>query len=229
MTWAATGGKSNRIFGHFIAVPIEECGSGIVRCKIVCVSAILKIAVVAFIGFRFASAQGTGTTKSQIETTPRFEDYPIAEIFHGTPAPPLLVTQDERMFRTRIRDGVTKGEGVWRDEKEQPGPNFAGRYIVVTWACGSPCGMMAIEDATTGKVYKPPISEGFMLPSVQPDDPNVKLWGITEPEFRLNSRLMIVNANPDPSQGRINYVHYFLWENNQWRLLRRMSMKPTER
>ena len=164
--------------------------------------------------------------------TPRFEDYPAAEIFHGTPAPPLLVTKQERMFRTRIRDGVTKGEGVWRDEKEQPGPNFAGHYIVVTWACGSPCGMMAIVDAATGKVYRPPISDGFLLPpfpATDPDDPDRFVPWVAEIKFRLNSRLMIVKANPDPSKERINYVHSFLWENNQWRLLRRIAMKPTER
>lgn len=99
----------------------------------------------------------------------------MTEIFRGTPAAPILVTVDQRLFRTRIREGVAKGTGVLRDGKEQPGPNFAGHYIVVRWPCGSPCGMMAIVDAETGKFYSPPISEGFLLPPLPatvPSDPD---------------------------------------------------------
>jgi hypothetical protein len=160
---------------------------------------------------------------------PRFEDYPVAEIFEGTPATPILVTADQRMFRTRIREGVAKESCV-------TGRNSPGRilqdYIVVTWACGSPCGMMAIVDAVTGKVYNPPISEGFLLPSLPaavPDQPDSFVPWAAEVAFRRNSNLMIVKANPYPSKGRTNYVHYFLWENNRWKLSRRIPMEPNER
>jgi hypothetical protein len=36
---------------------------------------------------------------------------------------------------------------------------------------------------------------------------------------------MIVKANPDPSKGRNNYTHYFLWKNDHWTLLLRVPMK----
>ena len=165
-------------------------------------------------------------------STPRFEDYPATEIFKGTPVTPILVTAEERLFRTRIREGVAKGMGVLHDGKERPGPNFAGHYIVVTWACGSPCGMMAIVDAATGKVYNPPISEGFRLPSfpaIVRDEPDSFVPWVADAAFRQNSNLMIVKANPDPSKGRTNYAHYFLWENNRWKLLLRIPMEPNER
>ncbi len=163
---------------------------------------------------------------------PRFEDYPVNEIFSGPPASPILVTADQRRFRTRIREGVAKGTGVLRDGKEQPGPSFAGHYIVVTWACGSPCEMIAIVDAATGKVYSPPISEGFLLPPLPAAVPGAADSFIPWPAgvaFRQNSNLVIVKANPDPSKGRTNYAHYFLWENNRWKLLRRIPMEPNER
>src|ERR1035438_5845146 len=57
---------------------------------------------------------------------PRFEDYPATQIYKGKPAPPKIVTAEQRMYRTRIREGVEKGWGVLRDGKERPGPNFAG-------------------------------------------------------------------------------------------------------
>lgn len=184
----------------------------------------VKIAVVLAAMAAIVAAQPT-------TTTPRFEDYPVKEIFKGAPAVPILVTAEQRRFRTCIREGVAKGYGVFRDDKEQPGPNFAGHYIVVAWGCGSPCGMLAIVDAITGKVYNPPISDGFKLPPLPasvPSDPDTFIPWVAEVDFRLNSRLMIVKANPDPSKGRTNYTHYFLWDNNRWKLLLRMPLKSND-
>ena len=59
---------------------------------------------------------------------PRFEDYPVTDVFRGTPAQPVLADAEQREFRTRIREGVNKGYGVWEGTagKDRPGPNFAG-------------------------------------------------------------------------------------------------------
>lgn len=175
----------------------------------------------------------SGLAQSQVpeqaaDPIPRFDDYLITDIFHGTPASPQLVTPRERMYRTVIREGVKKGSGVIREGKEQPGPNFAGHYMVIQWACGSPCGMMAIVDAVTGKVYDPPMSEGFLLPSLPatvPGDPDHFIPWVAKVEFRPNSNLMIVEAIPDPSKKRGSYTHYFLWKNNQWTLLGRVPLR----
>lgn len=194
----------------------------------------LQLAVVTLFGALFAFGQSNRAAKSNIQNTPRFEDFPVAEIFKGTPAPPSLITPGERMYRTRIRNGVTKGEGVWRDKSQQPGPNFAGHYIIVRWMCGSPCGMMAVVDALTGKVYKPPISgddegrESFLLPLVVLPDVKTGAAWTAEVEYRLTSSLFIVKAN-DTLKDQENYIYYFLWKSNQWKLLRRSPMEPTAR
>jgi hypothetical protein len=169
-------------------------------------------ATVAFVMSLSAAAQSK-EPKQTISPLPRFEDYPVTDIFHGTPAAPHLTTPTEQMYRTVIREGVAKGIGVLRDGKEQVGPNFAGHYIVITWGCGSPCGMMAIEDALTGKLYDPPLSENFHTPWLQ--IPGFML-SVAEIDFRVDSDLMIVKANPDPSKERSNYTHYFLWKNDHW-------------
>jgi hypothetical protein len=39
---------------------------------------------------------------------PRLEDYPVAEIFNGKPVAPVLTTSQQRMYRTPIREGVTR-------------------------------------------------------------------------------------------------------------------------
>lgn len=88
----------------------------------------------------------------------------MKDIFTGTPAPPILATPEQRMYRTRIRNGVLKGEGVVADSETKrlltkPETNFAGKYVVIIWGCGSQCVMMAVVDTATGIVYKPPLTD----------------------------------------------------------------------
>ena len=160
------------------------------------------------------------------ERLPRFEDYPVTEIFKGTPAAPKIVRLNERRYRTRIREGVSKGWGVFRDGKEQPGPNFAGHYIVVSWGCGSPCAMIAVVDAETGIVYDPPLcwgscAQSFAIPLLE--------LRVAEVDYRLNSRLMVMKASPEQS-NRLHapcFAYYFLRQENGWTLLRRMWLRDS--
>lgn len=100
---------------------------------------------------------------AQSAETPRFEDYPVKEIFTSTPAAPLLVTAEQRRYRTRIRNGVSTLSDVWIGSYKNPikakGPNFAGHYFGIRWGCGSQCLTMATVDAKTGKVYEPPLAD----------------------------------------------------------------------
>jgi hypothetical protein len=159
--------------------------------------------------------------QAQPDRPPRLEDYPINETFTGSPAAPKLRGTLEQSFASEITDGVVKGYGVFRDHKEQVGPNFAGNMIVIQWGCGAPCTRMVIVDARTGEVYFPPIAatgigtRSFDLPlltvgSRYPQNPKV--------QFRQNSRLMIIKASPWNQRA---YTYYFLWQQNRWRLLRR--------
>lgn len=160
---------------------------------------------------------------------PTFEDYPVKKIFNHTPHPPILRTSQQRLFRTRIRDGVEKGWGVWingewNKQQKGPGPNFAGHYIVIAWGCGSGCIEMAVSDAETGTVYRLPISEGrgFALPMLV--FPN-SVGGAGEAQYRKDSRLMIIRATPHANRREsMPNAFYFLWEDNRWRLLRRVQI-----
>ena len=130
---------------------------------------------------------------------PRFEDYPVTEVFTRSPHSPISFTPEQRMFRTVIRQGVEKGWGVWINgewgkEQNRPGPNFAGHFIVIIWGCGSGCIEMAISDAATGVIYDPPVSEGgFTLPMLI--FPN-SVGRAPDTEWRRDSRLMIIKATP---------------------------------
>jgi hypothetical protein len=165
---------------------------------------------------------------AQKTQTPLFEDYPVSEMFKGTPVPPQIVTPEERYYRTVIRQGVSKGWGVFRDGKEQPGPNFAGHYIGVEWGCGTGCRMMVFVDAETGKIEYPPLSFGHK----GTDQTVLPMLGLgsAEIEFKANSRLLIMKTcRPGVTNlDAPRYVYHFLWQDNKWSLLRRVRLEQDE-
>jgi hypothetical protein len=181
------------------------------------------IIVVTLTVLRGADAQ-THSTR-----LPTFQDYPVKEIFHGAPHPPILVTPEQRRYRTLIREGVEKGwgvltDGAWGSEQNKPGPNFAGHYIVITWGCGAPCMRMAVADAESGAVYNPPVSvgRGFALPLLA-----FPVSGARNPEsaYRRDSQLIIIKATPHFGKPDAQpYSFYFLLQDKQWKLLRRVPI-----
>ena len=123
---------------------------------------------------------------------PRFEDFRVATIYKGAPAPVDLRSNPyAATFRTRLREGARKG------------PNFAGHYTVVAWGCGSNCESNMIVDARTGKVYS-----GFG------DERGA--------EFRLNSSLVIADPGGNPDARAYDDdptdklpVHYYSWSDHR--------------
>lgn len=94
-----------------------------------------------------------------------FRRHSVSEIFTGIPAPVDMKSDPQaRQFRTRLAEGAKQG------------PNFAGRYTIVEWGCGTNCQQIAVLDARTGRVTD---------------------WLTTEmgSSYRLDSKLFI--ENPD--------------------------------
>ena len=175
----------------------------------------------------FLFLAGAGWALGRTGAVPRFEDYPVSEVFVGTPAVPKFVTPLEQSYADQIRDGVEQGYGVFRDGKEDKGANFAGHLIVIQWGCGSPCMRMAVVDARTGDIYYPPISfdgidkQSFDLPLLTLPDSVTQNPVV---QFRLKSGLMIIKASPSQLGRHDAYVYYFLWRQDRWTLLRRVSL-----
>lgn len=171
-------------------------------------------------------------------SVPRFGDFPAREAFRREPAQPVLTTPEERLYRTVIRRGVSRGwgveDGTTGKELAVPGLNFAGHYVIVRWGCGSPCLMVAIVDLRTGRVFPPPFHHGpvhsyfhvrWGWPMEQP---------LMEPPFayRLDSRLLIANiCEADKAvrtEGRVAYesqrcgAHYFVMSGHGLRLFHKV-------
>jgi hypothetical protein len=155
----------------------------------------------------------------------RFEDYPVTEMFTGTPVAPILSTPETRRYRTRIRNGVSRGSDVWIGSWKNPskvkGPNFAGNYFVIRWGCGSQCLMMATVDARTGAVYEPPLSDKGSL-YVPLDN-----LGDGEIELRPNSSLLVLrDARRDFKNRDSCGTYYFNWKDSHFILVGFVMAKP---
>jgi hypothetical protein len=131
----------------------------------------------------------TAYTGAWARDIPQFAAYPASPTYRGKNAEPRLSTQEARTFRTRLREAA----------KETP--NFAGRYILTTWGCGSSCVMGAVIDAQSGQVT--------FLPAT------VSGWGAVDAEFRpvearLTSRLIVLSGLLD-EKGEMG-SHYFVFD-----------------
>ena len=163
--------------------------------------------------------------KADPPNSPRFEDYPVTEMFTDTPAAPVLSIPETRRYRTRIQNGLKKGSDVWIGTSKNPsravGPNFAGKYFVIRWGCGSQCVMMATVDAKTGTIYEPPLANKGSL--------NVPLDNLSDMEvdFRSNSSLLVLrNACRNFKDRNSCGVYYFDWKNNSFALVKFVRVNP---
>ena len=115
----------------------------------------------------------------------KFEDYPAKGTYKGTPAIVKITTKGDRMYRTVLREAAAKG------------PDFTGHYKVATWGCGSGCVTYAIIDSNSGEILQG--AGGVVSRSCKQDDSEEVL------NFRLESRLLIVNGNLDDEHLGIFY------------------------
>ena len=158
-----------------------------------------------------ADAFGAGAQARRAQAqrpAPRFEDYPAREVYRGRPAPVRLDSRRARMFRTRLR------------EDSRSGPNFAGRYTVVVWGCGTGCAQMGVVDAKTGRVYFPPV-EYMDIPDMEDEDARSR-W------FRPGSQLLRITQNYYDGRGGYT-AYYFLFDRGRFRLLRKAEEQEPPR
>jgi hypothetical protein len=147
-----------------------------------------------------AASSGLTELEAQRAALPKFEDYPVTDIFKGTPAQPNLSTRDARRFRTQLR------------RQAPSGPDFAGHFKLARWGCGAGCMYIAIIDSVTGDAYFPGISFQDGL-------------GRTETchhasGFSLESELFIFQG--EPLQGNTTGkpgLYFYRWHDGKFSLL----------
>jgi hypothetical protein len=119
-------------------------------------------------------------------SAPKFEDYPAIKMLAGKPAQVDFTSRPEAV---RFQTRLIDGA--------KNGPNFAGEMTVVYWGCGTNCGIANFVSARDGKIFN-----------------SIQTCG--EVDFRLNSRLLIINP-PDEHDQPVPLLEgcepkYFLWQ-----------------
>ncbi len=159
-------------------------GSQVVLCRVIALAALLFV---------------PGVETPAQSRIPRFRDYPASGTYRGKTAP-LVLTRDDRMFRTRLR---------WAAKNLKP--NFAGHYILTTWGCGTSCRAGAVIDARTGRVYW--------------WDFSICCWWFDggddfQPiEVRPDSKLIVFSGARNEKDGDVG-THFYKFENGRFVHLR---------
>jgi len=126
--------------------------------------------------------------KDQCERKLEFEDYAVTDIYRGAPkAVDFSSYPEAAQFKTAISTAVARGA------------NFAGRYAMAEWGCGTSCQDHALVDVATGQIII------YGLPS---------FYGV---EYRSNSSLLIVNPQdnlPNDSEQVITTDFYVFSDSN---------------
>src|SRR5215471_6911424 len=162
--------------------------------------------------FQFAALLVIAVAMAQ-QPLPRFEDYRATEIYKGKPAAPVLRTRDDRLFRTRIREGAAEG------------PNFAGHLTVAEWGCGAGCVSIAVIDARNGTIHRAPFSvlgAGTVRYADGAIDTDLSFNPV---EYKLASRMLQVRGCPEEKDCA---SYYYEWTGAAFRLIRRVPEKPIQ-
>ena len=76
-----------------------------------------------------------------------FEDYPVRPIATPSTAHGVLGKydwMDRKVFTQSVKAEISKG------------PDFAGRFAILVWSCGTACSSATIADIQTGKTHETP-------------------------------------------------------------------------
>ncbi len=144
---------------------------------------------------------------AQNGAAPNFNDY-SAPAFGGKAAPLKLTTPLARGYRTRLREGARRAV------------NFAGRYKLHTWSCGTGCLQAAFIDTKTGDVFFPAELNGFIACYYGKE----VIEDLEEAlQFERGSRLIVMSGYPYSERGKDEPkkgLYYYEWDGKSLKLVK---------
>ena len=111
-----------------------------------------------------------------------------------------IVAKDAAFDRRRLAEEIKLAA--------KKGPDFAARYVIVQWTCGSWCANSVIADVRTGKQYVPPFAGVVGCERITGEHETI--------ERRADSRLIIVRGRLETSDGDGPCgTFYYVWQRNR--------------
>ena len=109
-------------------------------------------------------------------------------------------------FRTNLKEALAEGK-----------INFAGKFIIAEWGCGSGCTQAAISDAQTGKVFFPDVLWQVIAGDISLGEREML-------EYKKDSRLLIIagygGMNGGDSDKFQHGIFYLEWTGTNFKLLK---------
>jgi clan AA aspartic protease (TIGR02281 family) len=131
-----------------------------------------------------------------------FERFPVVAAYRDAPAMPDFDGRDREFknYRTRIRNGIAEGS------------DFAGRYKVIQFGCGTGCSFVLLADVSTGRVYS--------FPHGGENEQMLRL------EYRITSNLIRASWVPNIQDMNTCAQEDLLWDNGRFTSLRTSGAAP---
>jgi len=150
-------------------------------------------------------ALGVALTVGAASRAPRFEDFRVTEVFKGKPPNIDLRTVMQKRYPTQIRKQAILPA------------NFAGHFRIAEWGCGTSCGMLAVIDLKTGKVYDGPFQDMDYGEQYRYEG------GSQDLEYRVSSSLLVARGCPEFKNCG---TYYYEWKGDKFDLLRFVPHGP---
>ena len=146
---------------------------------------------------------GPGVLPSRSLTSIRFDDFGVEPI--AKPRSDQAGVGKDQAFNRRQFDQNVRLEAA-------KGPDFAGRYVVVQWTCGTWCVNSIIADIRTGKKYDPPFAGVVGCERATGEHNTV--------ERKADSRLIVVRGRLELREGEGPCAtFYYVWQQDRVRLI----------
>jgi len=138
------------------------------------------------------------------QKTPTYSNYVVKVEKKAATKANLNSHSKSKEYRTRLKEALLNEE-----------VNFAGKYILTQWGCGTACIQAGIIDAQTGTVYLPVILQGV----TQGYNPAFEDYEMIE--FKKNSKLLMIygTAGYDKNESQEG-ISYYEWTGKDFKLLK---------
>ena len=118
---------------------------------------------------------------------------------------------EAKHYRTNLRNALANSD-----------VNFAGKYILVSWGCGSGCSQGAIIDTRTGNVFFPNELQGVYAGGLTLGEHDML-------EFKKNSFLLLIygysGSGFNPETPTHHGIYYYQWTGKVLKLLKFVKVK----
>lgn len=151
--------------------------------------------------------------------SPRFEDYPVSDIYRGTVKPPHFGNPSQYQGTDLRCFGGDSSDYDYSNERV----NFAGHFVVDACTCGSGCHYLYMWDAVSGKFYQrlpPGVIDIGPYAAREARSPGIVYKG---EQYRPDSSLLIVEGCVEDTCDCA--TRYYRWTGSRFQLILRQPVR----